>query len=1339
MGRHDVNLRFLLDELAKTQSGEESKYLQYLLPIMTEKLERYFLSVGTLSQKKQDPLFIFEEPNLQHFYQRLREFYRSQGWEQSPIPSHGISNSLKTKTHAHANPSEIKSSTPQTNPPQLAERTTPLSRDSVGEAPVCLPRESASPFTLQQEPSHHTRATKDQRPSSAAASQLPNAAPNRHQDQSNPQVGEFNHHRDQLAKLIPKMEKKMSTGSSSTSNLNPHTEPKQPPSKPAHPQDKNPTKTRKLSIGSSLAGSKHSRHESGRSDEPSDTQTTNRLANTTKTRDSSASSRESRLTDRSLQKKPKKTEAKETAKNGNEGPAVAQAVDEPAKKAAAATKKYISEQFEIKEENEVDASMVLDPGHQLGEDLNAESAPGSAQLAENRPIVTDSPLLETITQQAMIDSPLPDQELHSRTPNNDIQTECPQEVLNQLQNSDEKKPKVPAPKALNTLNKVNSRRKNSGNAQPPEVSKGPAKTGSTASKREPVDARETPGHNPQGPTNNTKLRTTSILSRKKAPSISRREAVPTENGEAARQESTETEKHKGERKVVRFDKTEVVALPSIQSESSETEGKDGKKSQKSVGRSSTGRSSIGTPKSNVAAESSKRPTSKISSSSSSVASKNPKRPTSARSGVVGFGSSQPSTSSRPRSGRRNDQMTSSGRLSELQAVEPAATDAYPTQDRAKHEEPEIEGQEFSDTDSSQEADAEQKDHAESNRDASHYDSDDSDNQQRSSQCSDFEDIKSSNLGFARDTVQERSAEESNDSGMKDIDKIDEVESLEDILPEFTPARRLSHQEGMLDEQSEESQRMSEDQKGMFLEDSQPEQISIVGREAGQIPYVELDIDFGNFDQENDGEFKDPMEYKILSEDSSVPVISGNLAEAVLAPIDEPLSFSTSSYNQSQVENQRSQVENQSQETYGGKEHPSKTSNGQFGDVHSWRQSLGMIAPQVLKRSEMNSMGNSGVQAVNNSTIANSNNQREIAQNPQNSSQISLANSSIAQSKNSKSQAKADNEQAGSVSLKGEEHSVAPASHVAPPNLKKQPSHQTGSQPQKKHSLSTTGINSSMMSRNDHSITGGPHPKSSILNQSVLNSTSNTVMSEKPNQLVVAKKMNYEQFHKKTNNCASKYLVLYVSLLILQSRFKEANKEVNALFNISLVNEDMWLLLHMTKLKVLLLLHAKKFEEAGKFNELLTTLAKLGKFELYSVISMFTNGYLKFMQGDTMKSKLSFTAAMRGYRYMDHLVGEYYCCIHLKNIFSKEKREQEAKEIKEKLKKLKNVQNLKNCINGRKHKFGTFLIRIRGEMCSILIELEVRKQTKDEDEIFPKGFKFKNGMRIAQNLYDDFCK
>ena len=1295
--------------------------------MMTEKLERYFLTVGTLAQKKPDALFLFEEPNIQHFYQRLREFYRSQGWEPTQVLPQGMIQSLKSKPlpQVACDPKSgqvmnlVLNHTPQ--PDKEKEKMTPTSRDSLSEAQAThnQGKEQTTAFSAHQDAAqvnshYHNNNQKEvtniAHPTLVATKSSTSA-------RNTAQAAEYLHKREQLANIIPVMEKKLSAGSATNVFGSQHDsknsglfgkKDKDAGDKSAAANNTGQVRSRKLSTASTT-GAKHSRTESAKSEEQSEMSVnTGRPGILNKTRESSASSKDSRLTERSVKSKVAKAEEK----NMNAKSLPNQEVIEGQKKPLA-QRKYVHQENEIKEVNEVDTSVMSDGNGIHGEESTTEINPSKA-LQEAQSEEAGVKLVEVLSKVVNLDSPIPP-EVSNTTEKKEPSEKPPTDNEGGLTNSAKK-----LQSKSSVLPKATSKRKNSGSIT--EAPRATSKNTTIAAGNQRKDAAESKGGSNPASIGPNKSRTTSILSKKKPGQALKNEnfsqAVPAEAADPTRPVSIETEKHKIERKV-RFDGPQVKELPSIQSETSENEGKDGRKSLKSVGRSSTGRSSIGTPKSNGATEGSKRPPSKLSSSSSSVASRNPKRPLSARSGGNALGLSQASSSTRPQSSKKTQVPTSSNKdkkladpgemmVEEIQTLQPAQDLAAPEYTRSQ-------------SSSSEEGDGQPK---ESNHEESQYDSDDSENQQRSSQLSDFEDMKYPQGGYTKDPVQERSSEESQDSGINNIDKIDEVESLEEVFPQFPHEERLSLQNRLSDGGSHNSSSMDDKQKGTFLDEPQPEQISIVGPQPGEFPYDEVDIDFGNFDRENDGEIKDPLENKILTDDTDVPVISGNLAEAVLAPIDEPLSFSTSSYS-------RSQVENQSQDQ------PGKDALLP-SDVFSWRQSLGVTSTHVLKKPEPNSMANSGVLGVVSGSNHGSGTQKDLGHGA--SGHMSASNSSGAVSKNIKHTSKLDQEHIGASVSKLEEHSVAGISHSTPHHLKKHTSNATSSHTSKKPMAAAPGTSSNGLSRQDPPHSAVAVPKGNIsMNQSTLNSTSNTVNPDRNSQLVVAKKLNYEQFQKSTNNCASKYLVLYTSLLVLQPRSKEANKEVNALFNIALHNEDMWLLIHAVKLKMFLLLHAKKYEEAAKFSELLGSLSKLGKFELYSVMSMYVTGCLKLIQGEMAKAKLSFTTAMRGYRYMDHLYGEYNCCNQLKKIFAREKRELEAKEIQEKLKKFKNIQNIKNCINGRKHKYGTFLMRTRGEMCSILIELEVKKPTKDDDDIIPKGFKFKNGMRIAQTLYDDYCK
>jgi hypothetical protein len=63
------------------QISEIESHLEKLLEVFFKKLETYFLQIGTLSQKKNMALYNFEDLNIRCFYQRLKDYYSSKGWD----------------------------------------------------------------------------------------------------------------------------------------------------------------------------------------------------------------------------------------------------------------------------------------------------------------------------------------------------------------------------------------------------------------------------------------------------------------------------------------------------------------------------------------------------------------------------------------------------------------------------------------------------------------------------------------------------------------------------------------------------------------------------------------------------------------------------------------------------------------------------------------------------------------------------------------------------------------------------------------------------------------------------------------------------------------------------------------------------------------------------------------------------------------------------------------------------------------------------------------------------------------------------------------------------------
>jgi hypothetical protein len=491
----------------------------------------------------------------------------------------------------------------------------------------------------------------------------------------------------------------------------------------------------------------------------------------------------------------------------------------------------------------------------------------------------------------------------------------------------------------------------------------------------------------------------------------------------------------------------------------------------------------------------------------------------------------------------------------------------------------------------------------------------------------------------------------------------------------------------------------------------------------------------NFDDEVSGEMFDAIEIKESKPDSPcrVPVISEYVAGAVLAPIPDALSFSSDDAEslgdvpRSESDLRASLILTQlSQMNSAGLQVPEEKLMMSLKSIASSTSNYQMPVPLAglgfSNYDFSNSMPmSSTVQTARKSSYSQiSQNAENIMESPRLQAMaqtsalpsqvnflnnVQLSNSSMT---HSRTDSFAQPELAKKNSAKNKKISNNTSSVVSRDSSTKPPARMSSSSVRAKQA----GIYSSR----------DRHPSSS--NLSTL-STSITAL------------VSYDEFSQRCDDQSSMFSVLYCSILLLNRRDNEANKEINYQFNFGMLNDDLFLVGQMAKLKAFVSIKDKKLDQALKFLNLYKEIAKIYNDEIGQATSMFGIGYCKFIQGDLIKAKIGFTDSSKRYGLLKHLFGEYAAIRNLYRILSKEKKEKEANELQERMRNINNAKTIKTCKNGIDHKKGTFIMRNRGEILSMLIEIGSHVEyrgTKDREK-----FKINMLLKQAAELVEEYCK
>lgn len=502
-------------------------------------------------------------------------------------------------------------------------------------------------------------------------------------------------------------------------------------------------------------------------------------------------------------------------------------------------------------------------------------------------------------------------------------------------------------------------------------------------------------------------------------------------------------------------------------------------------------------------------------------------------------------------------------------------------------------------------------------------------------------------------------------------------------------------------------------------------------------------ELANFDEEVSGELFDPIEKErhkpSPSSPSRVPVISENVASAVLAPIHETQSFSSeegdsggdiprsdSDFRASFKSNQLSQMNSSNIP-----QHQAQTNSYQL-QYSSTSSSYHMPVPISSSNYQM------PVPLAGTYDFYSNFNQSDQAKTARKSSFSQMSQNTDVQNESPRQQGLGQNNtmnhmsyMAGSVALSNSSLTHSRNESYVQPELAKKNS----------KNRRASNVTSSVVSRD--SSTKPPTRMSSssvrakhsgsILGRERLPSSGN--LNSAPANVVSV--TTYEEFSSRCKGECSIFAVLYCSILLLNRRDKEASKEISYQFNLGMLNDDLYLVGQMAKLKAVILIFEKKLEQALKFLNLYKDISRIYNDDIGQATSLFGIGYCRFIQGDLIKAKIGFTESSKRYGCLKHVFGEYYSIRNLYKILIKEKKEKEAKEYQERMRNINSAKNIKSCINGIDYKKGTFIMRTRGELLSILIEMASwsdYKEAKDREK-----FRVKMILKQAAELSEEYCK
>lgn len=310
----------------------------------------------------------------------------------------------------------------------------------------------------------------------------------------------------------------------------------------------------------------------------------------------------------------------------------------------------------------------------------------------------------------------------------------------------------------------------------------------------------------------------------------------------------------------------------------------------------------------------------------------------------------------------------------------------------------------------------------------------------------------------------------------------------------------------------------------------------------------------------------------------------------------------------------------------------------------------------------------------------------------------------------------------SMSTKKEEKETTKGTSSTPFNQKSKLSASSSSQNQAKSFL------------NKNRMSGGAHDKS----KSSTSISVNMTQSQSSYQSYIKNALPYPKKNEHLYPELGEFCIMYCSILILMGRTKEANKEINFLLQVSIVKEDLYLLMNISKLKGLLLFSSasKKYLAAIGFFEVAQTIAKTCQEDLMVAQSTFAIGYMYFLSNELSKSKNFLIDSAKKYKYMAHLFGQLYSNKYLYLVYCKERKEKEAKELRDRITAINKEKKNSSAFIKDQHAKGEFIGRTRGFIISILIEY---CGIKTVPQIGNGGFKAKGALKKAKGLCDQYCR
>jgi hypothetical protein len=471
-----------------------------------------------------------------------------------------------------------------------------------------------------------------------------------------------------------------------------------------------------------------------------------------------------------------------------------------------------------------------------------------------------------------------------------------------------------------------------------------------------------------------------------------------------------------------------------------------------------------------------------------------------------------------------------------------------------------------------------------------------------------------------------------------------------------------------------------------------------------------DIKFGDFDEENKGELIDSIEAQSLAARSKVPVFSETLADAVLEPIDEDVS---SSLKESELTDMESELDS-------GR--PERKSYRTENNEPSYT-----TTPSTPKN--------------NNPDLKGSINRRKT----------SISSKDVEEVTTTK---------AGLTNLMKEytlpelQEKKTSNGRTASTNITNLSTSYQNSINSKKTSLNPSSASSRESSTRKLSIQA---KKAAILNEksnALLSNQKqvvvNNITSSSSTKVATAKKASllstFDDLVKRTEGACLKFMVYYVSIIVLTHRqsSKAALKEINYMFNLGVHHENLFLACQAGRLKSYTLLFSKKYEESMRFLDLVQSISKKMNWEIENALSLFGQGYAYFSLANSGGAKLKFLESRKKYHNLGHIFGEYFSLRFLIKMSKKDSTDNDIKIMQEQLKELNSQKNIKTCLTGGKDRKGFFIMRIHGELCSLMIEMSSKIIASSESAAIAASSystvsKTQTLFKYAKTLNEEYCK